>query len=49
MPFLLLHVVLAFALDLVHALTRSERDRVLELVPCGNLIPFEHRPHAASR
>src|SRR5438067_7815075 len=32
MSFLLLHVVVTFALDLVHALTRSERDRVLELV-----------------
>ena len=31
MSFLVLHVVVAFALDLVHALTRSERDRVLEL------------------
>src|SRR5919202_5006007 len=32
MPFLVLHVVLAFLLDLAHALTRSRHDQTLELV-----------------
>ena len=32
MPFLLLQVVVTFALDLVHALARSQRDRLLEVV-----------------
>ncbi len=32
MPFLVLHVVLAFLLDLAHALTRSHHDQALELV-----------------
>ena len=32
MPFFALHVVFAFVLDLVHALTRSDHDRALELL-----------------
>ncbi len=32
MPFLVLHVVLSFLLDLVHVLTRSDHDQALELV-----------------
>ena len=32
MPFLVLHVVLAFLLDLAHVLTRSDHDRAVELV-----------------
>ena len=32
MPFLVLHVVLAFLLDLAHVLTRSDHDRALELL-----------------
>ena len=32
MPFLALHVVLSFLLDLAHALTRSRHDQALELV-----------------
>jgi hypothetical protein len=32
MPFLILHVVLSFLLDLAHALTRSHHDQALELV-----------------
>jgi hypothetical protein len=32
MPFLVLHVVCSFLPDLVHVLTRSDRDQALELV-----------------
>ena len=32
MPFLILHVVLSFLLDLVHVLTRSNHDQALELL-----------------
>ena len=32
MPFLVLHVVFSFLLDLAHALTRSDHDQALELV-----------------
>ena len=32
MPFLVLHVVLSFLLDLAHALTRSRHDQALEPV-----------------
>src|SRR5215216_5951599 len=32
MPFLILHVVCSFLLDLVHALTHSDQDQALELV-----------------
>ena len=32
MPYLVLHVVLWFLLDLAHALTRSSHDQALELV-----------------
>src|ERR671932_394575 len=32
MPFLVLHVVLSFLLDLVHVLTHSDHDHALELV-----------------
>ncbi len=32
MPFLVLHVVLSFFLDLAHVLTRSRHDQALELV-----------------
>jgi putative transposase len=32
MPFLVLHVVLSFLLDLVHVLTRSNHDRAVELL-----------------
>ncbi len=32
MPFLALHVVLSFLLDLLHILTRSDHDKDLELL-----------------
>ncbi len=32
MPFLILHVVLSFLLDLVHVLTRADHDKDLELL-----------------
>jgi hypothetical protein len=32
MPFLALHVVLAFLLDLAHVLTHSDHDTTMELV-----------------
>ena len=32
MPFLVLHVVFSFLLDLIHVVTRSERDATLELL-----------------
>ena len=32
MPFLALHIVVSFLLDLAHVLTRSEHDQALELV-----------------
>ena len=32
MPFLVLHVVLSFLLDLAHVFTRSDHDQALELV-----------------
>ncbi len=32
MPFLVLHVVLSFLLDLAHALTRSDHDKTVELL-----------------
>ena len=32
MPFLALHIVVSFLLDLAHALTRSDNDQALEVV-----------------
>jgi hypothetical protein len=32
MPFLVLHIVLSFLLDLAHVLTRSDHDRAVELL-----------------
>ena len=43
MPFLALHVVFSFLLDLVHVLTRSDRDRALELVLLRHQLRLHER------
>src|SRR5919112_6328132 len=45
MPFLVLHVVLAFLLDLVHVLTRSDHDQAPELVLLRQQLRL-HEPQA---
>ncbi len=43
MPFLVLHVVFSFLLDLIHVVTRAERDATLELLLLRQQLRFSQR------
>jgi putative transposase len=49
MPFVVLHVAFSFLLDLVHALTRSDHDRALELVLLRQQLRLYERKAAQPR
>ena len=49
MPFLALHVVFSFLLDLAHVLTRSEHDQAVELLLLRQQLRLYERKAAQPR